>query len=162
MSIGITCNSGLIVTKWAALALARIDLGYGLIPSQFELVDRCSDFLGDGIHRLAAQQTQAHSLLPSSRPALNFGGRAGFSSSCAPRFVWRPQRNPITSFSFSISNSFSPTRIYAKFVSRKIGAGSFQGNHLIGLPHEKRPNRPPLQLFNLVIIRSATRPSAYP
>jgi hypothetical protein len=50
--------------------------------------------------RLAAQQMQDHFLFPSGRPAPGFGA------------------TPPTSFSFRISNPFSLTRFYPKFVSR--------------------------------------------
>jgi hypothetical protein len=84
-----------------ALLEARIHPGQRPIPPLFELVDRHGDFPRDGIHRLAAQQTQDHFLLPSGRPALNVGGRAGFLFSRVTRSFQRPRRNPLPLLSLS-------------------------------------------------------------
>ena len=77
-----------------ALLETGIDPGQGPIPPLFKLVDWHGDFPGHSIDRLAAQQTQDHFLLPGGRPALDFGDRAGFSSSRATHSFRRPRRNP--------------------------------------------------------------------
>jgi hypothetical protein len=68
---------------------------------------------GDRCDGLAALPTQHHSLLPGGRPALDFGDRAGFSSSRATRSFRRPRRNPtcillVQHFQLLISDTVLP------------------------------------------------------
>jgi hypothetical protein len=73
---------------------AGVDAGQRPVAPAFELVYRHRHLARDGIDRLAAQQAQHDPLLPSRRPPLHLGGRAGLASSRATRSFRQARRNP--------------------------------------------------------------------
>ncbi len=91
------------------------------------------------MNRLAAQRSQHDGLLPTRRPALDFGPRAGLAASRATRSFRRPRRIPtctllLRHFQFPFSDTLFPQ------IRVQKNRGRFNLNFQPRPPHPKKSN----------------------